>query len=166
MFNFNTLVFARIAFLLSLAFFILKDITLILDHHFTLIFTQALDLPALKMSPYSAQLGFVAVLLAFTALSDLVPLMEQNHSFFEGMVPARTLVYFLLVGYAYISDNIFFNNNLVFMYLFTEALLNMSIFSALREEKNERVKKQIQMMELAEELELEALDAQEDEQSQ
>ncbi|SCU85295.1 LAME_0D00826g1_1 [Lachancea meyersii CBS 8951] len=133
--------FFRVGFLSFLAFACLKDVNIILTNPSILMFTQALNLPVLTMSSYSAQLGLFAAVFSLMAIQDLVPLLEQNTQFFESVVPIRLFFFFLLTAYAYCrAGNLFLHNNAVIIYGGCEVWINFLIFSAVRDEKNERFK--------------------------
>ncbi|SSD59704.1 uncharacterized protein SCODWIG_01465 [Saccharomycodes ludwigii] len=98
-----------------------------------------MNLPALVLSPYSAQLGVFSYLFALVAITDLIPLLERNYMFFESIVPFRLMIFFLVTATSFVmKDNLYLHNNVVFVYGFVEIWLNFLAFSALREEKNER----------------------------
>ncbi|SCU77518.1 LADA_0A00870g1_1 [Lachancea dasiensis] len=132
----------RVGFLSFLAFACIKDVNIILSNQSVLMFTQAMHLPALTLSSYSAQLGLFAIIFGLMALHDLVPLLEQNKMFFESIVPLRLMLFFILTTISYyVESNLFVHNNAVFIYGFCEVWINFLIFSALRDEKNEEFKK-------------------------
>lgn len=86
--SFN-LLFLRISFLLTLAFYCLKDVNVILNNSYFDVLTQAMDLPAIQMSRFSGQLGLFSVLFVLLAINDLIPLLEDNRQYFFSMVPVR-----------------------------------------------------------------------------
>lgn len=131
----NVLYF-RVAFLCTIAYFCFKDVNSILDNSYFLVFTQAMDLPQLVLSKHSAQLGLFGVLFILLAFTDLIPLLEDNRMYFYSIVPTRLLAYFITATLAYSwQSNLFLHNNAVFIYAFIEIWLNFVIYNSLREEK-------------------------------
>ena len=138
----NVLYF-RVAFLLTLAFLSYKDVTIILTNSYFLLFTQAMRLPQLVISQYSAQLGLVGLLFMLLALSDFIPLLEDNRMYFYSMVPVRLLVYFIIVGLAYFwESNYYLHNNAVFLYGLCEVWMNFIIYNSLREEREKLLREE------------------------
>lgn len=138
--SFNGLFF-RVAMLFALAFFCFKDVNSILQNSYMAVFTQAMNLPALSMSQYSAQLGLFGILFLFAAVSDLIPLLERNQKYFNSVVPFRLFMFFTLAGLAYLwESNLYLHNNVVFTYCFIEVWVNFIVLGALREERNEQFK--------------------------
>lgn len=138
--SFNGLFF-RVAFLLGLTFCCFKNVNLILQNSYMAVFTQAMHLPALSMSQNSAQLGLFGLLFLFSAISDLIPLLEGNEKFFGSVVPFRLFMFFTLTALAYMwESNLYLHNNAVFTYCFVEVWINFIILGALREERNEQFK--------------------------
>ncbi|CAB4255613.1 similar to Saccharomyces cerevisiae YJR118C ILM1 Protein of unknown function [Maudiozyma barnettii] len=131
----NVLYF-RVAYLCSLGFFCFKNVNSILDNSYFLVFTQAMDLPQLTMSQYSAQLGLFGVLFGMLAFTDLIPLLEDNKTYFYSIVPIRLLAYFVIATLSYTwKSNLFLHNNVIFIYCFSEIWINFVIYNSLREEK-------------------------------
>lgn len=137
--SFN-LLFVRISFLFTLAFFCLKDVNSILNNSYFDILTQAMGLPAVQMSRYSGQLGLFSVVFALLAITDLIPLLEENKQFFFSMVPTRLTIFFILTSVSYWGQDYYYlHNNVVFVYCFAEVWLNFLIYSSIREERNAHV---------------------------
>lgn len=133
-------IFFRISFLFFLAFLCLKNVRLILDHSFVLLLTQAMNLPILTLSPHSGQLGLFSLLFAFQGINDLIPLIERNIVYFESLVPFRLMLFFMIVMCSYVfENNLYLHNNCVFIYACSEIWINLLIFTALREEKLQRL---------------------------
>ncbi|CEP60755.1 Ilm1p LALA0_S01e18206g [Lachancea lanzarotensis] len=133
--------FFRVGYLSFLAFACLKDVNLILSNASFLMFTKAMNLPALVIPSYSAQLGLFAVVFSLLALQDFIPLIERNTMYFESVVSLRLFFFFALTTYAYcVPGNLFLHNNAVVIYGGCEIWMNFLIFTALRDEKNERFK--------------------------
>lgn len=142
----NVLYF-RIAVLFTIAFFCFKDVTSILENSYFMVLTQAMNLPALTLSPQSAQLGLFGIIFIMLAIHDLIPLLERNTKHFDSIVPFRLFCFFILAAVSYISDsNYYLHNNTVFIYSFVEVWMNFIIFNSLREEKNEEFKVNNQFM--------------------
>lgn len=137
--SFN-LLFIRIAFLLTVAFFCLKNVNSILNNSYFEIFTQAMDLPGVQMSQYSAQLGVFSIAFVLLALNDLIPLLENNKQYFYSIVPVRLMGFFILTTVSYYGhDYYYLHNNCVFIYSFVEVWLNFLIYNSIREERNAHV---------------------------
>lgn len=144
--SFNV-IFVRITFLSTLAFFCLKDVNIMLKHSFVVVLTQAMNLPALTLSSHSAQLGLFSILFILMATNDLIPLLEKNKKYFESIVPVRLMLFFVLTGLSYyLEDNLYLHNNAVFIYSFCEVWINFLIFSAVREERNSDIERDNQFM--------------------
>jgi len=95
-----------------------------------------MDLPQLTMSQYSAQLGLFGVLFGMLAFTDLIPLLEDNKTYFYSIVPIRLLAYFVIATLSYTwKSNLFLHNNVIFIYCFSEIWINFVIYNSLREEK-------------------------------
>lgn len=130
------LLLIRVTFLCAIAFFCFKNVTSILDNSYILVLTQAMDLPQLIMSQYSAQLGLFGFLFILLALTDLVPLLEDNKTYFYSIVPIRLFAYFITASLSFVwNSNLYLHNNAVFIYSFIEIWINFLIYNALREEK-------------------------------
>lgn len=115
------------------------------------VFTEAMNLPSVQISPYSTQLGIICLLFVFMGLNDLIPLLEDNKQYFLSMVPFRLLCFFIITGLSYfMMDNYFVHNNVVFIYSFMEIWLNFLIYNCLRDERNEDFKLQNKILEEAE----------------
>ncbi|CCK70256.1 Ilm1p KNAG_0D05180 [Huiozyma naganishii CBS 8797] len=139
--------FVRIAFLFTLSYLVLKDVNIILENSYLEILSQSMNLPAIAMNKYSAQLGMVSMLFVTLALGDLVPLLEDNKMYFGSAVPVRLLIFFVVTGLSYIWEgNLYIHNNVVFAYSFVEVWLNFIIYNSLREEKMETFKAKSQVM--------------------
>lgn len=134
----NVLYF-RVAYLFTLAFFCFKNVNSILDNSYFLVFTQAMALPQLTMSQYSAQLGLIGMLFGMLAFTDLIPLLEDNRTYFYSIVPIRLLGYFVVATLSYTwRSNYYLHNNVIFIYSFSEIWINFVIYNSLREEKEVR----------------------------
>ncbi|QLL33747.1 hypothetical protein HG536_0F00720 [Torulaspora globosa] len=135
--------FFRVTFLFSLAFFCFKNVNSVLQNSYMLVFTQAMNLPGLAISQYSAQLGLFGILFLFASISDLIPLLENNKKYFHSIVPLRLTIFFALTACSYLwESNLYLHNNAVFTYCFIEVWVNFVILGALREERNEELKSQ------------------------
>ncbi|AGO10620.1 AaceriABR166Cp [[Ashbya] aceris (nom. inval.)] len=136
-FSHVTVIYARIGFLLTLAFFSVKDVELILNHSFIIILARAMNLPELHIPRHSAQLGMVSVLFFLLAVSDLLPLLENNLAYFDSLVPFRLLAFFILALVSYLREsNLYFHNNAVFVYCFCEIIMHFMIYTAIKDEQS------------------------------
>lgn len=143
----TNVLYLRIAFLTTIAFFCIKDVNSILQNSYFLVLTHAMNLPILTLSQYSGQLGLFSVLFAMLAVADLLPLLERNRKYFESVVPFRLTLYFIIVICSYLmEDTLYVHNNAVFIYSFAEVWMNFVIFNSLREERNEEFRVQNQFM--------------------
>lgn len=134
--SFN-LLFIRISFLLTLAFYCLKDVNIILNNSYFDVLTQAMNLPAIQMSRFSGQLGFFSVLFVLLAINDLIPLLEDNRQYFFSIIPVRLTGFFILTTVSYWGQDYYYlHNNVVFIYSFVEVWLNFLIYTSIREERN------------------------------
>ncbi|CAI1523331.1 hypothetical protein SEUBUCD646_0J03100 [Saccharomyces eubayanus] len=150
-FNTTNVTFFRVAFLFTIAFFCLKNVSSILQNSYFLVLTEAMNLPQLTLSRYNGQLGLFALLFVLNGIHDLIPLLENNEKYFQSIVPLRLLFFFILTGVSYLwESNLYIHNNAVFIYCFVEVWINFLLYNAVREEKNEQFKRANQFM-LAEE---------------
>ncbi|AET41043.1 Ilm1p Ecym_7195 [Eremothecium cymbalariae DBVPG len=134
-----SVIYLRVAFLFTLAFFSVKDVTVMLGHPLVLLLAQAMSLPELTMSAHSAQLGIFSIVFSILAISDLLPLLENNNVYFESVVPFRLVVFFSVSIFSYLrTSNLYFHNNAMFVYCICEFWINALIFAALKEEKNDK----------------------------
>lgn len=136
----RTILYARIVFLLYVAFYLLKDPLYIVDSNFVILLGDAMHLPFVQSSKNNPLLGILAVFLSLLALSDLIPLTAHNITYFETLVPARLMYTFALGGFCLMSEYSVVANNLVFTYSFIEIWLNFLIYNNLKDEKYTRVK--------------------------
>lgn len=122
---------------MTLAFFSVKDVELILNHNFIIILARAMYLPELHIPRHSAQLGMVSVLFFLLAVSDLLPLLENNLAYFDSVVPFRLLAFFVLAGVSYLREsNLYFHNNAVFVYCFCEIIMHFMIYTAIKDDQS------------------------------
>lgn len=134
--------FFRVAFLFTLSFLCFKDVNSILQNSYMMVFTQAMNLPALTLSQYSAQLGLFGTLFLFASASDFIPLLENNKKYFNSIVPFRLFLFFGITALSYLwESNLYLHNNAVFTYCFIEVWINFVILGALRDERNEEFKR-------------------------
>lgn len=143
----QNLILFRTVFLLTISFFCIKDVTSILQNTYFLVLTQAMDLPALSLSPYSGQLGLISFVFLLLALHDIVPFLEGNKVYFRSIVPVRLTIYFIIGAVSFLwVDNLFVHNNAVFIYSFVEIWINFLLLNAVREERNEDFRQEHQFM--------------------
>ncbi|CDK29349.1 unnamed protein product [Kuraishia capsulata CBS 1993] len=147
----QTLNYARICFLLSCAFFVLKDPTAVCRYSMLVLLAGSFKLPLVNLEPQDPRNGVISLFLLMLAVSDLVPLLESNVQYFESVVPTRVLILFTLAGFCYFSSSIYVANSLVFGYVFMEIWFSLMIFSSLRDEKFQRMKKLSEKIQTAEE---------------
>ncbi|BAO41723.1 Protein ILM1 [Kluyveromyces marxianus] len=127
----------RIVFLFGLAYLSVANVDAILSNNLLMVLTQAMDLPALQISPYSAQLGLISLLFALSAIHDLIPLLENNKKHFQSVVPFRLMIFFIMSSLSILlTNNLYLHNNVMFVYGFCEIWMNFLIFVALRDERN------------------------------
>ncbi|CAI4034516.1 hypothetical protein SMKI_10G3090 [Saccharomyces mikatae IFO 1815] len=152
--NSTNVAFFRVAFLFTISFFCLKNVNSILENTYFLVLTQAMNLPQLTLSRYNGQLGLFALLFALNGIHDLIPLLENNVGYFQSIVPARLLLFFILTAISYLwESNLYVHNNSVFIYCFAEVWINFLLYNAIREEKNESFKRLNQFMVSEEDIE-------------
>lgn len=136
----TTIIYARVGILLYLSFVLLKSPSLIVNAKFTLLLGQAMHLATVQVSDKNPLFGLLALFIGINAISDLVPVMAQNITHFETLVPIRLAFFFMLGSFCLISDYGIISNNLVFTYAFAEIWLNFLIYNNLRDEKYYRAK--------------------------
>ncbi|SGZ48999.1 CIC11C00000002271 [Sungouiella intermedia] len=136
----KTLLYARVAFLLWLAFYLLKNPVAITSVNFSILLGQAMRLPIVDVSPNNPLFGVLSLFISMFAISDLIPAIADNIAYFETLIPSRLFAFFALGGFCMISDYSLIANNLVFTYSFLEIWIHFLIFNNLRDEKYYRAK--------------------------
>ncbi|KAL3230838.1 Protein ILM1 [Nakaseomyces bracarensis] len=143
----QNLILFRTSLLLTIAFFCIKDVNCILQNTYFIVLTQAMDLPALTISPYSGQLGLISFIFFLLAVHDIIPFLEGNKVYFRSIVPARLTVYFIIGAVSFLwTDNLYVHNNGVFIYTFVEIWINFLLLNAVREERNEDFRQEHQFL--------------------
>lgn len=136
----KTLLYVRCAFLLWLAFYMLKSPLTICSVNFSILLGQAMRLPIVEVSPNNPLFGVLSLFIALFAISDLIPILAENTAYFETLIPVRLLLFFILGAFCMASEYALIANNLVFTYSFLEIWINFLIFNNLRDEKYYRAK--------------------------
>lgn len=136
----KTLLYVRSAFLLWLAFYLLKNPKAICTSSFSVLMGEAMRLPLVQVTDKNPLFGLLSLFISLSALSDLIPTVAENIAYFESMVPARLFGFFVLGGFTLISEYGMIANNLVFTYAFLEIWINFLIYNNLRDEKYYRAK--------------------------
>lgn len=139
--SFTSMTYIRIVFLVTIAYFLVKDPSYITHSNFAILLGLAMQVNFASIDPKNPLLSLLAVVFASLALGDLIPLLAENLNFFETMVPTRLILYFFLAAYSYFAKTSVFSNNLIFTYAFFEIWFNFLIYNNLRDEKYYRVKK-------------------------
>ena len=140
----NKLLYLRVVFLTLLSFLTMSNPHAIAMSGFALLLGEAMRLPIVQLSETDPLLGILSLFLGTLALTDLVPLLAHNVDYFETVVPVRLVVFFIMAGVSYFSENTSLGNNMVFVYCFFEIWFNVLIFSNLKDEKYYRLKDYIE----------------------
>lgn len=134
----QTLLLNRAVFLWICAFFLLYRPEAIYKNLFVLAVSQRL--PQVYAGSGDALAPLVATLFAIEGLQDFTLLFEDRYlETFRVILPTRLIVYFVVAALSYMQVSIFAVGPL-FAYCFAEILLNFWIFSAIREEMNEKIR--------------------------
>lgn len=140
----KTILYARLVFLTAICYYLARDPAALISSHFLVLLGQAMELPmvlpVVESESDSVLYGTISILFGLQAISDLIPLLADNINYFETIVPTRLTVFFFLAAYSYVSTNVAFGNNVVFVYSFFEIWFNFLIFNNLRDEKYYRLK--------------------------
>lgn len=140
----RTLLYIRVLFLATVAFFSIKNPKILLESGFAILLGQAMQLPIVIVDNTNPLIGITAVAFGTLAISDLIPLLADNIEYFETIVPTRLFMYFALAAFSYVTKSPFFSNNIIFVYSFFEVWFNFLIYNNLRDEKYYRIKKFIE----------------------
>lgn len=108
---------------------------------FIVLLGQAMQVPLIRLSPENPILGMTSVILVSSALSDLIPLLSENWTYFENLIPIRLSGYFVLAAYIYFVPSSVVSNSLVVTFVLFEIWGNFLIYNNLRDEKFYRMKK-------------------------
>ncbi|EGW34922.1 uncharacterized protein SPAPADRAFT_131630 [Spathaspora passalidarum NRRL Y-27907] len=131
----KTILYARVIFLLAIAFYLVKDPEFLSTSGFVVLLGQAMQVPILHLDKTSPVLGIASIAFGSLAVGDVIPLLAENTVYFESVVPIRVAGYFILAGYVYIVPTSIFSNSLVVTFAFFEIWLNFLIYNNLRDEK-------------------------------
>ncbi|RCK55968.1 Protein ILM1 [Candida viswanathii] len=140
----KTLLYIRIICLLTVAFYLVKDPDALSTAGFIVLLGQAMQVPLVRLGPENPILGMTAVVVVSTALGDLIPLLSENWSYFENLVPIRLSAYFILASYIYFVPGSVVSNSLVVTFVLFEIWGNFLIYNNLRDEKYYRMKKYVE----------------------
>lgn len=135
------LLYIRVLALVVVSFFLIKDPDALSMAGFIVLLGQAMQVPLIRLTPTNPLLGMTSVVFVTLALSDLIPLLAENWSYFENLVPIRLLGYFCLAAYIYFVPTSIVSNSLVITYVLFEIWGNFLIYNNLRDEKYYRMKK-------------------------
>mmetsp|Transcript_4507 Transcript_4507/g.4985 ORF Transcript_4507/g.4985 Transcript_4507/m.4985 type:complete len:165 (-) Transcript_4507:54-548(-) len=140
----KSLLYVRVLLLAVIAFFCIKDPSVLLESGFAVLLGQAMQLNIILLDTSNPLIGITAITFATLAISDLIPLLADNIEYFETIVPTRLFLYFGLAAYSYVTKSPIFSNNIIFVYSFFEIWFNFLIYNNLRDEKYYRIKKFIE----------------------
>ena len=88
-------------------------------------------------------LGLVAYLLTMVGVSDVAPLNGPYLEYFYSIMPLRVITLFAIIAYCAYGNSIYLSNSMVFSIVFLDLLFSFFTYLALREERNEYLKKKI-----------------------
>lgn len=115
----------------------------VIEYSGIMVLASSMNLPLLMVNDKSPIYGTIGVVLYSLLLTDVAPLLEGNAAYFESAVFLRLIVFFVLSAYCYLGTWVVLCNSLVFAYCFIEMWFGILTFSTLKEEKYNRVKKQM-----------------------
>ena len=134
----QTLLLNRVVLLWICAFFLIYNPEAVYKNIYVLAIGHSL--PQVYVGSGDALASLVATLFAAEGLQDFVLLFEDRYlETFRVILPARLIVYFAVSALSYMKVASFAVGPL-FTYCFTEILMNFWIFSAIREEMNEKLR--------------------------
>lgn len=145
LFSSNTLITGRIVLLGYIAYQLLVSPRTVIEYSGVLVLASSMNLPLLMVNDKSPIYGTIGVVVFSMLLSDVAPLLEGNHAYFESVVFTRLLVFFALSAYSYLGTWVVLCNSIVFAYCFIEVWFGILTFSTLKEEKYTRAKKQMEL---------------------
>ncbi|KAK6457790.1 increased loss of mitochondrial DNA protein 1 [Scheffersomyces xylosifermentans] len=136
----TSLLYIRVVFLLTIAFFLVRDPEKVGGAGFVVLLGQAMQVPIGFIKAGDPLLGILAVVFSSLAIGDVIPLLANNIDYFETVVPTRLAFFFGLAAYAYLINDSVLSNALIITYSFLEIWFNFLIFNNLRDEKYYRMK--------------------------
>ncbi|KAL6453712.1 ILM1 Protein ILM1 [Candida maltosa Xu316] len=137
----KTLLYIRVICLLAISFFLIKDPDALSMAGFIVLLGQAMQVPLVRLTPTNPILGMTSILLVSSAVGDLIPLLSENWSYFENLLPIRLSAYFILAAYIYFVPTSVVSNSMVITFVMFEIWSNFLIYNNLRDEKYYRMKK-------------------------
>ncbi|KAI5955791.1 hypothetical protein KGF54_001293 [Candida jiufengensis] len=140
----KSLLYIRILVLLIIAYYLVKDPDALSSAGFVILLGQAMQVPILKLNPNNQLIGLLSIFIVTTSLTDLIPLIAENWSFFETLVPTRLTFYFIITAYIYFVPFSIISNSLIITYTMFEIWINFLIYNNLRDEKFYRMKKYVE----------------------
>ncbi|ODV77363.1 uncharacterized protein CANTADRAFT_27218 [Suhomyces tanzawaensis NRRL Y-17324] len=140
----KTLLYARVVFIIIIAYYLVKDPEALSTAGFVVLLGQAMQVPLIRLQPTDTLTGFCAVIMAGFSIGDLIPLLANNVEYFDTLVPVRLAAYFGLAAYCYFVNDSPVSNSLIFTFSFFEIWFNFLIYNNLKDEKYYRVKKYIE----------------------
>lgn len=115
----------------------------IVEYSGLLLLSQSMNLPLLMVNEKSPIYGSIGVALISLVISDIGPLIEENHSYFEISVLLRLIFSLSLCVFCYLANPKSYPmlcNSLVFTFAFAEVWFGILTYSTLREEKINRAR--------------------------
>lgn len=115
----------------------------VIEYSGLLLLAQSMDLPLLMVNEKSPIYGAIGVVLFALVLSDVGPLIEANHAYFEITVLLRLVFSFAMCIFCYMVDSkayVMVSNSVVFSFVFMEVWFGILTYSTLKEEKLNRAR--------------------------
>ncbi|CAK9438622.1 uncharacterized protein LODBEIA_P28460 [Lodderomyces beijingensis] len=140
----KSLLYIRILLHIAVSYFLIHNPENVSTAGFVILLAQAVQVPILHLTQANPLISFISIFLGITALADLVPLMAENWTHFETLVPVRLFAFFLLVAYSYFVPTSVLSNSLTVTYAMFEIWCNFLIYNNLRDEKFYRMKKYVE----------------------
>lgn len=134
------MIYIRIIYLTVISYYLLQWPEALGTFGVVVLLGQAMKVPLVFLDSGNPLTSVLAFFFGMLALTDLVPILLENISYFDTIIPIRTTVYFLLAGYMCVVSSPL-ANSLMFTYVFFEVWINFITYNNLRDEKYYRFKK-------------------------
>ncbi|CAM9011361.1 unnamed protein product [Wickerhamomyces anomalus] len=133
----NTAIYLRCCLLFTVAFYIFKDVTVLIDQPMVILVGQAMGVEKGFINENNkGLLGALGAFFISLGGIDLLQLFIDNHKYFESIVPTRLTIFFGISAYSYCVKTSALHNDLVFVYSFLEIWINFLLYNVLRDEKH------------------------------
>ncbi|GMM31631.1 Ilm1 protein [Martiniozyma asiatica (nom. inval.)] len=110
----------------------------VIEYSGVFVLASSMQLPLLMVNEKSPIYGSIGVVLLFSIVSEIGPLLENNHEYFEISVLLRLCAALALSAYSYLGSNVALCNSVVFFYAFAEVWFGILTYTTLKDEKVNR----------------------------